>query len=112
MTEQPFDAQSWERLCDASAVRCAQRCLTPIHFVLILGQELDDQMRQVGNRHLAQATAIARKFGYETRDERRALKSWLHQERLSVDAQFPSPITNITTTARVGARARSFASVS
>jgi len=120
MTEHAFDVDRWESLCDACAVRCAQRCMTPIHFVLILGQEIDDLLDQLAGSHVAQATAVARKFGYETVDERRALRSWLHQGRLGADTRLapvpPMPTTStahaiaMTRAGRVGSYVRSFAS--
>ena len=80
MTEQYMDRVAWEKAVQASVRRCVRQCLTPIHYIMILGQEVDELLAHVAAQHQHQAIAMAREFGYETAEERRALQTWVQQE--------------------------------
>ena len=80
MTEQYMDRLQWERAFQACVRRCVRQCLTPIHYIMILGQEIDELLLQVSPHHHENAISMAREFGYETLEERRALQMWVQQE--------------------------------
>jgi len=48
-----------------------------MHFVMILGQEIDALLSNLDPAQQAQAIEIAREVGYETPQERTALEDWL-----------------------------------
>ena len=114
MTEQYMDRVTWERAVQTSVRRCVRQCLTPIHYIMILGQEVDELLQQVAPQYQHQAIELAREFGYETAEERRALQTWVQQEhtlnvaspefvptRPGAGAQ-PSVLTDRTLTPRSG----------
>ena len=75
-----FNQKHWERLCSERVQYCERRCLTSMHFVMILGQEIDELLGVMATEQHARAVQIARGFGYESPQERQALCAWLQQE--------------------------------
>ena len=99
MAEQVFDRGQWEALCEEHAGRCAQRCMTPLHFTMIVGQEIDTLLLQVDPEHQDEAIHIARVFGYESLEERRSLLVWVHED--SLQARTPQALENRAQQARL-----------
>jgi len=77
MEQKYLGRSEWERACKAIVNRCVRRCLTPIHYIMILGQEIDALLQRVPPQYQASAIEMARQFGYETAEERRALQDWV-----------------------------------
>ena len=94
MAEPYMGRGEWEKACQASVRRCVRRCLTPIHYIMILGQEIDELLPRIAPQHQESAIALARQFGYETAEERRALQSWVHQEHTLDAVAAPSPFSS------------------
>jgi len=77
MPQEYLGRSEWEKECKASVNRCVRRCLTPIHYIMILGQEIDALLPRVPPQYQASAVEMARQYGYETIEERRALQNWV-----------------------------------
>ena len=75
-----FDMVRWRQWCSACAARCAERAMTPMHGLLILGQAIDDGLRRIPAAQHALAVGIAREFGYETPEDRNSMTEWLRQK--------------------------------
>ncbi len=81
MPKNHWNLPDWRTRCRASAERCSTLGMTPVHQLMILGQAIDDALKQLHPAQHPQAIAVAREFGYETPEERVAMQSWLAARR-------------------------------
>lgn len=72
----PFDANQWQRQCQAAYDLCGKRAQTPMHHMFLFSQCIDDALGDLDAAHQGLGIQIAQGFGYETTEERHAYVGW------------------------------------
>ena len=74
-----FNANAWQRVCQASYDRCGKRAQTPMHHMFLFSQAIDEALVTLDVAHQPQGIRIAQGFGYESHEERTAYVGWFTQ---------------------------------